>query len=293
MIRHPAVELEVAPAESFRVAGWHAECARQAAHRWAEWRCSGRVPACRITVRSAPERHVGLGSGTQLALSVAAALDAYRRYPAAAPTELAGLTGRGRRSAVGTYGFCYGGMIVELGKRSHEILAPLSRRVDFPAPWRFVLVRSPKAGGLHGAPERAAFQQLAPVSGEVRQSLVARVKEQILPALQREDFAEFSEGIYHFGFQAGMCFAPLQGGPYNGPENTALVKEIRSLGVRGVGQSSWGPTLFCLLPDQAAAESFAERLHERHVGGDLDIRITAVDNQGARLSGGPVELARD
>ena len=44
--------------------------------------------------------------------------------------ELTRLTGRGRRSAVGTYGFVQGGFLVETGKVPGESLAPLALRIQ-------------------------------------------------------------------------------------------------------------------------------------------------------------------
>ena len=103
----------------------------------------------------------------------------------------------------------------------------------------------------------------------------------MIPALTQEDWRAFGESVYRYGYRAGDCFASVQGGPYNGPRLTALVEEIRALGIPGVGQSSWGPTLFCIVPDSATAESFVQELQRRHVGEDLDVQVTAADNQGA------------
>ena len=83
---------------------------------------------------------------------------------------------------------------------------------------------------------------------------------------------------------AGQCFAHIQGGPYNGPHLAQLVDTIRSLGVRGVGQSSWGPTLFALLPEQAAAERFQRCLSEKLSPPLLQIIISPPNRRGARIT---------
>ena len=41
-------------------------------------------------------------------------------------------------------------------------------------------------------------------------------------------------------------FKPWQGGIYAHPRTAALVDLIRKRGVRGVGQSSWGPAVFAI-----------------------------------------------
>ena len=163
------------------------------------------------------------------------------------------MPGRGRRSAVGTYGFLTGGLIVEAGKLPGDELAPLQDRFEFPAEWRFVLVRLGSSPGLYGKPEHKAFADLPSVSPETRGALIDEVEREMIPAVLRDDCEAFGESVYRFGYRAGICFAPVQGGPYHGDHVADMVEEIRSLGVPGVGQSSWGPTLFCVLPSESAA----------------------------------------
>ena len=117
----------------------------------------------------------------------------------------------------------------------------------------------------------------------VAQRLVDETRRSIIPAAMRGDFDEFSQSVYRYGHTAGMCFAPAQGGPYRGPRLNALVEQIRALGVQGVGQSSWGPTLFALQPHQDAAERFVARMASQPGNDDLDFTIAAPDNRGARI----------
>src|SRR5262249_57343640 len=63
--------------------------------------------------------HVGLGSGTKLALAVAQALAALHDREVSAP-DLAQAVGRAARSAVGTWTFGIGGLVVEGGVRRGE-----------------------------------------------------------------------------------------------------------------------------------------------------------------------------
>ncbi len=181
MIQSPAVCLSLDGAEQFRSEGPHASCVRQAADHWCRATRSALLPACQVAVQAAPLRHVGLGSGTQLALAVAAGLNAWSGRPAATASELARLTGRGQRSAVGTYGFVHGGLIVETGKLPEEPFAPRHRRVPFGASWPIVLVRLGEASGLHGSPEARAFAQLPPVTAAMRQALRTEVFQRMLP----------------------------------------------------------------------------------------------------------------
>jgi beta-ribofuranosylaminobenzene 5'-phosphate synthase len=301
MIDRPAVCLSLVVAERFSVGfdspdtpstdsdhrGFQqplADRVREFAGRWSVFRGWPEPPACRVTIEATPPQHVGLGTGTQLALSVAAGLNAlFGVGPASAP-ELAISVGRGLRSAVGTYGFVQGGLILERGKSADEPIAPLDCRLELPPRWRVVLVQPAVASGLSGSVEQQAFENLPPVPVHVTHKLVEEIRLHTLPAAARGDFEPFSESVYRYGRLAGQCFAAIQGGPYNGQYLQRLVETIRSLGVRGVGQSSWGPTLFALMPDQAAADTFRRQLRRRLPAPLPAMITTPLNHHGARIS---------
>ncbi len=105
----------------------------------------------------------------------------------------------------------------------------------------------------------------------------------LLPEAEAARFDKFSESLFRYGRLAGECFATKQGGPFASPRLAGLVETIRGLGVRGVGQSSWGPTLFALLPDEDAANDFVERFRHEPDTNDLDLLVTAPNNTGAQV----------
>ena len=283
MVDRPGLELSVEPADTFSVAGSLAERARKFADEWARFYGLIEPPKCHLKIRAAPPEHVGLGTGTQLGLSVAAVLYRFTGQPLPGAAELAASVGRGMRSAVGTYGFLAGGLIVERGKLPTDVLSPLDCRLDLPAAWRFVLLRPANAAAVCGDDERLAFAQLPAVPADVTAQLVAEVRERLVPAAARSEFDKFSESVFQFGRLAGSCFAARQGGAYNGPQLAGLVDLIRSIGVRGVGQSSWGKTLFALLPDQSIAERFVTELRRKFPGDNLEIEISPPNNTGVRV----------
>ena len=198
--------------------------------------------------------------------------------------ELALSVGRGLRSAVGTYGFCGGGLVVERGKSAAEPISPLDCRLDLPAEWRFVLLAPTGVSGLSGNEEQQAFSGLPRVEQSVSERLIDEVRTRMVPAVACGDFELFSDSLYEFGRGSGLCFSEKQGGPYNGPVLTAMVDSIRGMGVRGVGQSSWGPTIFAVLASESAASEFVcefERKWPEGVG--LNIVVTAPCNTGAQV----------
>jgi beta-RFAP synthase len=216
-------------------------------------------------------------------LAVAAALNVWYGMPQPTPAELAVSVGRARRSAIGTYGFAEGGLIVERGKLPGEAVAPLDCRLDLPETWRFVLLQLRMKPGLSGTAEQRAFGQLPPVPSKTTEQLGNELRRRLIPAAARGDFELFSRGLYEYGRLAGMCFSEVQGGPYNGPQLTELVDAIRSLGVIGVGQSSWGPTIFALLANESQAADFVQQIRRQPLTDGAKISITKVSNQGASI----------
>ena len=81
-----------------------------------------------VRVHRTLPRHVGLGSGTQLALAVARALAELYDVESDA-RALARAVGRGKRSAIGTWTFDDGGLVVEGGRRGQA-----RKRLGLPGP---------------------------------------------------------------------------------------------------------------------------------------------------------------
>ena len=283
MIERPGVRLTISPSAQLEVDGPLSDRAIDFARRWALARSVAEEPRCRVEIVAAPRQHVGLGVGTQLGLSVAAGLNAFFDHSAESPPELARSVGRAKRSAVGTYGFAHGGLLAECGRLATEAVSPLDLRVELPGQWRFVLICPSGGEGLSGEAERRAFRGLPPVPTATTDRLVHEIHDHLMPAAAEARFDDFSESLYRYGHAAGMCFADQQNGPFAGPRLTELVRVVRRMGVRGVGQSSWGPTLFALLPGESEASRFVDQLAGNTSTGDLELIVTAPNNTGARV----------
>ena len=282
MVESPSIKLRIAPAERLEATGPSAERVTAFVERWASWRGERTVPTVRVEVLDAPPQHIGLGVGTQLGLSIAAGLNAMHGLPQASPDELAASVGRGARSAVGTYGFSYGGLIVDAGKTPDESIAPLQRRVRLPRHWTFVLIAPRQSSGLSGTAEEAAFDRLPAAPPDLAQSLSDELHHALLPAAARGEFEEFSESLYRYGRLAGECFAPEQGGTYH-PAVEQVVRWVRRQGVRGVAQSSWGPTTLAIFPGAAQARMFFTLAEQEFGRRETDFWLSAPDNSGARI----------
>ena len=167
------------------------------------------------------------------------------------------------RSAIGTHGFARGGLLVEGGKRAVDAVSPLVSRIELPDAWRFILLIDRSRHGLSGPQERSAFAELPQVPAEATARLCREVLVELLPAAAEGDFEAFAESVYRYGHESGLLFSQRQGGPFAAGLPTELIGWLRGQGIRGVGQSSWGPTVFALARDTADAARVAADAQRR------------------------------
>ena len=222
-----------------------------------------------LAIHRAIPAHSGLGSGTQLGLSVARALAEIYGLPAGA-AELARAVGRGRRSAIGTWTFAQGGFIVEGGRRAgSEAVAPLLARFELPERWRCVVAVPPGRPGLSGEAEAAAFERLPPPPEREVEQVSHLVLMQLLPALVEGDLAGFGGALSAVQRITGTWFAPSQGGTFAPGPGGELVSRMLAWGVPGVGQSSWGPAVYGIVEGREAGAELAGRVRELLAGRGL------------------------
>ncbi|MEX0937250.1 MAG: hypothetical protein WDZ59_05265 [Pirellulales bacterium] len=283
MIDRPGLKLVLRSGEAFSVTGPMSEAAAKYARRAHQAYGSSGEPAVEIEVVHAPPAHVGLGTGTQLALSIAAGIAALAGERVPSGDRLAQITGRGRRSAVGTYGFDRGGLIVEGGKYQTDAISPLITRLAIPAEWRFVLIRPRGEQGLSGMEESGAFEKLPATPLATTDALCREALLHLLPAVQEGECEQAAESLYRFGYLAGSCFAAHQGGPYATAELESLVAWLREQGVRGVAQSSWGPLLFALVPSAVEAKRCVTLVQDRPDGQQYELTVALPCNSGVTI----------
>ena len=234
-----------------------------------------------LRVHRAIPAHSGLGSGTQLALATARGLAALFDGPSDAP-GLAEATGRGQRSAIGTWAFEQGGFLLEGGRPvPGEAPAPLLLRRPMPAEWRCVLAIPEVPPGLSGAAEEEAFRELPPPPAELVGRVAHLILMVVLPALVEEDLKAFGAGLTEVQRLVGEMFRPVQGALFAHPLVAELVEELLAGGAAGAGQSSWGPAVYGLAQGEEAARTLARRVENR-LGGRGVVLATGFNNRGAR-----------
>lgn len=285
MIEEPGCELTIHPAREWSALGALAERALGHAQRFVQTVPPEVVRPHRLVIKRAAPTHAGLGTGTQLGLAVARALAVAFGLPDLDAVELARRAGRGKRSGVGVRGFAQGGFLVDAGRGASDQVAPLVARAAFPEGWRLVVVLPPWGSGLHDRAEEAAFGRLCrqEVALDTTDALCRLLVLGMLPALQEGDLDAFGEALYDFNVRAGHTFAAVQGGSYANQQIADLVAFVRHLGIRGVGQSSWGPAVFAVAEDPPRALDVARRIRDRFRLEASHVLVTSACNCGAAV----------
>lgn len=238
---------------------------------------------CHVRIDEVVPAHAGLGSGTQIALAVAAGVRRFHGLPLDVRGDAIRLE-RGARSGVGIGLFDHGGLVVDGGRGPLTTAAPVVSRMPFPEQWRILVVLDPHRQGVHGPDEREVFSKLAPSSDGQAAHLCRLVLMKALPALAERDIAGFGSAIKEMQVLLGDYFAAIQGGSrFSSPDVAAALAALEDEGAYGIGQSSWGPTGFAFAPSAEEANRLVESIYRQPRCRDLDIRTVAGLNRGAHI----------
>jgi beta-ribofuranosylaminobenzene 5'-phosphate synthase len=246
-----------------------------------------------VRVRSSYPSHVGLGSGSQLALAVARAVSELhgRNLPV---RELAKIVGRGGTSGIGTAVFEYGGFIIDGGHRfgrggektdfrpsaaSRGVNPPpVIARHDFPSDWRILLAIPDVPAGASGGKETDIFRENCPVPLEEVRELSHEVLMRMLPGIASRDldlFGSSVNAVQKLGFKkVELSIQP--------PQVTGLLDVLRSSGAAGAGLSSFGPTVYAVGDTGMTTIRQAAVSYMKNHGGGTAI-VTAARNSGAAV----------
>ncbi len=237
-----------------------------------------------LRVEEVVPSHAGLGSGTQLALAIAAGIRRLHGMPLDVAGDASRL-GRGARSGIGIGLFERGGLVVDGGRGSGAGPAPIVSHMSFPENWRVLVVFDAHRQGVHGDDELAAFARLPPTSPADAGHLCRLVLMQVLPAVAECDLPTFGAAIKEMQARIGDYFAPAQGGRRFASDDVAAALDLLDReGAFGIGQSSWGPTGYAFAPSAQAANALLESARRHPDCRGVDIRICKALNSGAQIS---------
>lgn len=248
--------------------------------------------AVRIRVDSSIPAHIGLGSGTQMSLGIGAAIA--QLYEVDLDTrDIAGILERGARSGIGIGAFDHGGFLIDGGLGQCGKPPPLIARHPFPTDWRVILIFDSHDQGLHGEQEMRAFEQLPKFPEERAANLCRLALMRVLPGLLEQDIDAFGRGIGELQETVGDHFAPAQGGRFSSAAVSEALRWFTAQGLRGVGQSSWGPTGFALVDSEEHANALLSQARARF--GELSqlrFKVVNARNKGSTVES-QVQLRKD
>ena len=284
-------ELELAHAEhdalSADTGAAEAELERAAQHLRLLRERSGLHEPLALRLRRVLPPHAGFGSGTQLALAVGCAFARCHGLALDTPT-IAQWLGRGQRSGIGIAGFDAGGLLLDGGPGREGQPAKVLSRIELPSAWRVIVVLDARARGLSGEQERSAIAQLPPLPQGAAADISHQLLMRVLPGAAGDEFEAFAAGLNRVQQLIGEHFAPAQGGS---AWTSAAVGRLMSFwgdhasASAALGQSSWGPTGFAIVPSAAAAEGLIEAARAAGaVDAALELRVVSARNRGAQVS---------
>ncbi len=254
-----------------------------------------------VTLKLASEipPHSGFGSGTQLALGIAQAVNTLYDLKLSV-AELALAVGRGGTSGIGIVAYEQGGFILDGGHRFPEQKAsflpssaagnvpppPLLLRHPFPD-WKLLIV-IPNCTHISGETEINLFKTLCPQPRAAAEQLSHLILLKLLPAIFEKDLHAFGDAINRiqtFGWKKVEIDAQVERSEIPCSGGSILQQTLNFLrdnGAIGAGVSSWGPAIFAVGEDIAALlEKTNAFLKTLPAGGTCF--ITQTNNTGANI----------
>ena len=252
------------------------------------------LSGARIEMQSDIPRHVGYGSGTQLALGTYVAIaEAHNITPTV--RRHASVLGRGGRSGVGVATFEHGGFVVDEGHPTASVLPdgsnqsgvpPIAHRDPVPQHWRIVLIRPLTRPGRSGSSEAASIERtIEGADAALAEDIEKCLEELVIPGLREKNIERFGRGITTIDSLNGEWFRSEQADRYR-PPCDVLVRYLEDAdSIYGWGQSSWGPLLYGVTTFEEVPDARAlgyEALEGEGLQGHVD--IVRPRNRGADVT---------
>ncbi len=229
-----------------------------------------------ILVESSIKRHIGLGSGTRMALSVGMGIS--RLYDLSLnPYHIAEFFGRGRNSKAGLETLLEGGFAVSADGDSVSLTPPEN--------WVFVVAIPDVKHDFFGEREIRAMEGLdhrADTKKDITGSLVNAIKD--------GDISAVGEALNMLDDVTGERFREVQNGKYTKSLMEKVLSHGKDMGAYGGGQSSWGPAVYFLTLSEKA-EELKRRMRfflDRNGGGivyvsEISEKGISIDTEGENM----------
>ena len=233
-----------------------------------------------LNIEKSSPQHIGLGSGTQLALSIGRAVSDLSNLNLNTK-KIAQILNRSYRSNVGLMNFKHGGFLIDL-KIKNKFFTNIDK-VFFPEDWKIILIKDTKQG-LHGKNEIDAFKKIRSFPKINHIKLTDLVLFQIYPSLIENNFEKFCKAITKLQNVMGEYFNLSQGGRFSSPEVYNILNFLKKENILGYGQTSWGPNGFAFFPNLRKAKEMRLKLKRKFSScKNLEFIICSGRNNGADI----------
>jgi beta-ribofuranosylaminobenzene 5'-phosphate synthase len=287
-ITGPRTIVEAEEAECLEVTGLEADEAQIYAESILE---AFNLKGAKVTVKATAPRNSGFGSTTQLCLAVGRAVTKAHNLDVPLLELVKALR---RTSTGGIYPFQLGGFVVAGGfsvkpgervlLREEPLIPPLIFRTDFPDDWRFVLARplaAPKSPDKEVEEEAFSALRERKAPAELIHKGYFILAAKLLPALLERNAEAFGKALTEIQVTVGRIYQPVQEQIFN-PASQWLIPILNRSGALGIGQSSWGPTIYAFTDSPEDAQNIAEKI-EAEAQEKAEVTLVGADNSGARV----------
>jgi beta-ribofuranosylaminobenzene 5'-phosphate synthase len=261
------------------------------------------VPPTDIRIKDLIPRHVGLGSGTLLAMGVLAAVN-HLQGLRLSRDEISAMSERGGASGIGWHAFWRGGFIVDSGQPNicQSLLPsgssrplecpPLTAHLPVPSSWLFTLLLQSSELRVSGIRERTFFEQNTPTPARECLLAFAALYHAIVPAVATNNIGLLREGLCRYQ-SLGLKRLEIA---YHGPPLRGLLDAINTVDGCAYGMSSLGPLVFTISDVRDASTTSAindiatkfgitpisvgGRNFGHHLNGEISCRVTRQSGNG-------------
>ena len=231
----------------------------------------------RIDCIESPQKHIGLGSGTQLILSIEEAISKFYGLN----TNI-NFFKRNYRSGVGINSYKNGGFIVDSPK-NNLLTSEIIFKTNFPKEWKIILLFDSEAKGLHGSSENRFFSANTNIS--LRKKLSDLSLNEIIPSIIYKDFDTFARSLTRFQDLNSLFYSSIQKSSYLSHDIAKVIKKISMNFNVAAGQSSWGPTSYVLTESKNIHNGIISILDNTiSMYNNLSYEIVSAKNNGRKLS---------
>lgn len=191
-----------------------------------------------IKLVSSPDRHIGLGSGTQLILSIEESLMRYFNL-----SSWPNIYNRNYRSGIGYNTYKHGGFIIDSPKRSNTENQIIFKH-KFPKDWNIILLFDYSIRGANGKIEKEFFLNNKVM--HLREKLSDITLNEIIPSILYQDYETFTLALTKFQYMNSKFYSSIQKSPFISKDVHTIIKKLSDKYKFGYGQSSWGPTSYII-----------------------------------------------